>query len=62
MRSLLLWAALVGLTSTGCGGGDVKPNTAPMTDEEVRKMREEDRQIDDQEKGGSGTATPAQKR
>ena len=62
MKRLLLGAVLTGLAAAGCGDGDVKPNTAPMTDEEVRKMKEEDRQIDDQERRGSGSATPARKK
>jgi hypothetical protein len=62
MRRLVLGAVLTVLATTGCGGSDVKPNTAPMTDEEVRKMKEEDRQIDDQERSGSGSATPARRK
>jgi hypothetical protein len=62
MRRLVLGAVLTVLATTGCGGSDVKSNTAPMTDEEVRKMKEEDRQIDDQERSGSGSATPARRK
>jgi len=53
MAGGLLWAV-------GCDS-QPKPNTAPMTDEEVRKMKEEDRQIDDAERAGSGTATGKKK-
>jgi hypothetical protein len=62
MKRLLLWAMLAGLTATGCGGGNAASNTAPMSDEEIRKMKDEDRQIDEQERNGSGTATPARKK
>ncbi|HKB03619.1 MAG TPA: hypothetical protein VKD90_15455 [Gemmataceae bacterium] len=60
MRQVVFAAVLLGLTA-GCGG-DPKPNTAPMTEEEVRQMRDEDRRIDEAEKSGSGSATPAKSR
>ena len=61
MRKGLLGATLAVLAA-GCGGGDVKPNTAPMTEEEVRRMKEEDRRVDEAERSGSGSATPARGR
>jgi hypothetical protein len=61
VRKVLIGAVLATVAS-GCGGGSPTPNTAPMTEEEVRQMREEDRQIDEVERSGSGSATPAKKR
>ncbi len=54
---LLLLALL-----SGCGGGDPAPNTTPLTEERKRKIKEEDRRIDESERSGSGTATPTKKR
>ncbi|HUR55271.1 MAG TPA: hypothetical protein VMZ71_14145 [Gemmataceae bacterium] len=56
MRRLVLLAAIA---AAGCGG--VTPNTAPLTDEQKQKIKEEDRRIDDEEKSGSGTAVKAKK-
>src|SRR5262245_10470142 len=61
MKRLLIGLVFVVLTTSGCGG-DSTPNTSAMSDEEIRKMKEEDRKIDDEERGGSGSATPARKR
>jgi hypothetical protein len=63
MRRTLTRLLLAGglLWAVGCGG-QPKPNTEPMTEEEVRKMQEEDRQIDDAERAGSGTATGKKKK
>ncbi|HVK08073.1 MAG TPA: hypothetical protein VM597_04780 [Gemmataceae bacterium] len=46
-----------GLSAGGCGNSTT-PNTAKMTDEEVRRMKEEDRRVEDDERSGSGAATP----
>ncbi len=59
MTRLICAFALFGLV--GCGGSP-KPNTAKMTDEEVRKMREEDNKNDDEERSGSGTAVQRKRR
>ena len=57
----LLGIVVTALFVCGCGGS-VKPNTNPMTEEEIRQMKEDDRRIDEAERSGSGTATPARKR
>ena len=56
MRRLVLLAALGG---AGCGG--VTPNTAPLTDEQKQKIKEDDQRIDDEEKSGAGTAVKTKK-
>jgi hypothetical protein len=53
-RLLLAGGLLVVL---GCGDGQPKMNTRPMTEEEIRQMKENDRQVDEDERSGSGTAT-----
>lgn len=55
MRIVLLGAVVAALAA-GCGEA-VKPNASPMSEEEIRKMKEDDRQIDDSERSGSGSAT-----
>ena len=57
MRRLVLLAALA---AGGCGG--VTPNTAPLSDEQKQKIKEDDRRIDDEEKSGSGTAVKVNKK
>jgi hypothetical protein len=57
MRRLVLLAALA---AAGCGS-EVTPNTAPLTDEQKQKIKEEDQRIDDEEKSGAGTAVKAKK-
>ncbi|HJZ93422.1 MAG TPA: hypothetical protein VKE40_21270 [Gemmataceae bacterium] len=59
LSRLLLAGGLLGIL--GCDGNS-KPNTKPMTEEEIRQMKEQDRQIDEDERGGSGTATGKPKR
>lgn len=53
MRKLIAAALLAaGLGLVGCGAKDVI-NTAPMTDEEKQKVKEEDQRIADEESQGS---------
>lgn len=62
MRKLfaaVLFAA--GLGVVGCGAKDVI-NTAPMTDEEKRKVKEEDQRIADEESQGSAAKAKNKKR
>jgi hypothetical protein len=53
MRMLLI---VIPFVFIGCGGGSPPMNTKPMTDEEIRLMKEDDKRIDDEERSGSGTA------
>jgi hypothetical protein len=63
MRRLVLSAVAVLLAgAVGCGDGRPPLNTAPLTDEEKQKIKEQDKMIDDEERSGSGTATPAKKK
>lgn len=63
MRNLVLLAGLAAfLGSAGCGGGSTKLNTAPLTDEQRQKIKEDDKRIDDEERSGAGTAVPRKKR
>ncbi|HVK17044.1 MAG TPA: hypothetical protein VM533_08845 [Fimbriiglobus sp.] len=58
------WVLMIGLAATvgvGCSGSPAL-NTAPLTEEEKQKIREEDKRVEDDERGGSGTATPAKKK
>lgn len=57
----LILAALVAAVSIGCSGS-VAMNTDPLTDEQKQKIKEEDRRVDDEEKSGSGTASPVKRR
>jgi hypothetical protein len=62
MRS---WVLMIGLMAVGGGmgcSGAPTLNTAPLTEEELRKIREEDKRVEDDERSGSGTATPAKKK
>jgi hypothetical protein len=59
-RRLLLGVVFAGLAA-GCGGPP-KPNTAPMTKEEIQKVREEDSRIESDERSGSGSATSVRKK
>lgn len=50
MRALILIAGLVGFAgAAGCGGSPTA-NTAPLTDEEKRKIQEEDERVSNQER------------
>jgi hypothetical protein len=60
VKRLLL--ILAPLAFAGCGAGSPAMNTTPMTDEEVRQMKAEDQRIDDEERGGAGTAVAKPKR
>lgn len=55
---LVALALLAALAAAGCGG---KPtlNTAPLTDADKAAIKAEDRQVTEEEKSGSGTATKA---
>ncbi len=57
--TLGLAALLIGVT--GCSS-DPTPNTAPLTEEEKQKIREEDKRVEDEERSGSGTATQPKKK
>ena len=52
-------AGLAALTAVGCGGNETVINTNKMTDEEVRKMQEEDQKVFEQEGGKAGKAGAA---
>jgi hypothetical protein len=63
MRKALLLTALAALPAAGgCGNGSPPLNTAPLTEEERRQIREADQRIDDAEKSGSGTAVAGPKK
>jgi hypothetical protein len=47
--------ALVAVVSTGCDSPKVSGSTAPLTDEEKRKIAEQDRQIEEEESPGNKT-------
>jgi hypothetical protein len=51
MRTLLtLVLVAVVAAAAGCGGGSsTSLNTAPLTDEQKAKIKEQDRQVDDEE-------------
>lgn len=59
IRLLLILAPLA---FAGCGAGSPPMNTKPMTEEEIRKMKEDDKQIEDEERSGSGSAVAKPKR
>ena len=52
LTSVLLAAACA--ACLGCGDSATKIDTSPLTDEQKQKIREQDRQIDDEESGGRG--------
>jgi hypothetical protein len=60
MRKVILLAGILALAAAGCGNSTTL-NTAPLTDEEKQKIKEEDRRIDDEERSGSGTKVPRKK-
>ena len=63
MSRILTWVLLIGLAgAAGCNGGNPPMNTAPLTDEQKAKIRAEDKQIEDEERSGSGTATKRKRR
>jgi len=43
------------LCSLGCGGSGTTLNTAPLTEEQKRKIAEEDRRIEEDESPGNKT-------
>jgi hypothetical protein len=52
---------LVGLIFlVGCSSKP--PTPGPLTEEQKQKIKEEDRNVDDEERSGSGTATPIKRR
>lgn len=62
MSRIVLWLVLFGVAGgAGCGG---KPplNTAPLTDEQKKAIKEQDKKTDDEEKSGSGAAKGGKKR
>jgi hypothetical protein len=61
MRKWLLILGLAAPAVPGCSGSPAL-NTAPLTEEEKQKIREEDKRVEDEERSGSGTATPAKKK
>lgn len=62
MRKLLaMIVVLAPVALTGCGGSPAL-HTGNMTDEEIRQMKEQDSQIDDEERSGSGTAVNKKKK
>ncbi len=42
--------------SAGCGGPAL--STAPLTEEQKRQIKADDKKVDDEEKSGSGGAVP----
>lgn len=62
MRCWVLTLTLA--VAAGGPGCDSSPslNTAPLTEEEKQKIREEDKRVEDEERGGSDSATPAKKK
>lgn len=60
-RLLVLLTVLAPVVLTGCGDSQAL-HTGKMTDEEIQKMKDEDRRIDDEERSGSGTAVHKKKR
>jgi hypothetical protein len=62
MRKLLVLLVLLApVVLTGCGDSPAL-HTGKMTDEEIRQMKEQDSRIDDEERGGSGTAVNKKKK
>lgn len=55
MRKAILIAGLVGLVGAAGCGDSTTLNTAPLTEEEKRKIKEEDQRTEDEEMtGGTG--------
>jgi hypothetical protein len=55
MRKLIPIVLGLGFAAAlGCGGSQPPLNTAPLTDEQKAKVKDEDRQTDDAESGGRG--------
>lgn len=62
MRKLLLpLFVLFAVVAVGCDGPKVSGSTAPLTDEEKRKIAEQDKQIDSEESPGNKTLKPKKK-
>jgi hypothetical protein len=56
MRRLLFpLLVLAAAAAVGCDGPKVSGSTAPLTDEEKRKIAEQDRQIESEESPGNRT-------
>lgn len=63
MRFVRSALALAGaLAVAGCGGSNPPMNKAPLTDAEKAAIKEQDKQVDDEERSGSGTATKGPKK
>jgi hypothetical protein len=61
MRKLIRLVGLLALAAAAGCGNSTTLNTAPLTDEEKRKIKEEDQRIDEEERSGSGTKVPRKK-
>ncbi len=62
MRNLFLpLLVLVAAVAVGCDGPKVSGSAAPLSDEEKRKIAEQDRQIDNEESPGNKTLKPKKK-
>jgi hypothetical protein len=60
VRKLLFVAliAVAGVAVTGCEPQKVSGSTAPLSDEERRKIAEQDKQIEEEESPGNKTLKP----
>ena len=57
------WLLLaIALAAAGCGSRQPPLNTAPLSTEEKAKIKARDLEVDQEERSGSGTATPRKKR
>jgi hypothetical protein len=62
MRNLILIAlTAIVFTAVGCGGDSNKP-LAPLSDEQKRKLAEEDKRVEDEESNGTAGKKKAGKR
>jgi hypothetical protein len=58
-RIIVLFVSILLTGVAGCGGcSKTTLNTAPLSDEEKAQIQEQDRQVEDDERRGSGTAVP----
>ena len=58
---------LIGLVLTvmiGCGGGNspTEINTTEFTEEQKKAIKQADKEVNDEEKSGAGSATPPKKK